>query len=487
MRGAIFDVDGTLLDSMQVWWDVVVDFFKEHGVELPYEEAKEYKEMTMKESIPTIKNRLNLDLSFEELSNTFMHMGLKQYETTVPLKKGADKYLKKLHNSGIKIAIATSGYEELCKTAFTRLGVWNYIDACAFSSEVGVNKSNPDVYLLAAKRIGIPPEECTVFEDIKIPFCEGLNVLVGENGVGKTHIMKLAYAACQASKHDVSFSQKTTMLFRPDQSGIGRLVNRGKSGSNKAMVSVESDTAKIGMTFSTKTRKWDAEINSEEKWEKQMSDLTSVFIPAKEILSNAWNLDAAVKMGNVEFDDTYLDIIAAAKIDISRGVDSTVRKKYLDILQKISNGKVTLHEDRFYLKPGTQAKLEFNLVAEGLRKIALLWQLIKNGTLEKGSVLFWDEPEANINPKYIPVLAELLIMLETEGVQIFVSTHDYFLSKYIEVKRRQDSKLQYISLYKNENNKVLCEIAPEFELLEHNAIMDTFRQLYREEIGVALK
>ena len=146
-----------------------------------------------------------------------------------------------------------------------------------------------------------------------------------------------------------------------------------------------------------------------------------------------------------------------------------------------------MNEDRFYLKPGTQAKLEFNLVAEGLRKIALLWQLIKNGTLEKGSVLFWDEPEANINPKYIPVLAELLIMLETEGVQLFVSTHDYFLSKYIEVKRRQDSKVQYISLYKNENSKVLCEIAPEFELLEHNTIMDTFRQLYREEIGVALK
>lgn len=98
----------------------------------------------------------------------------------------------------------------------------------------------------------IAAENFTVFEDIKIPFCEGLNVLVGENGVGKTHIMKLAYAACQASKHDVSFSQKTTMLFRPDQSGIGRLVNRGKSGSNKAMVSVESDTAKIGMTFSAK-------------------------------------------------------------------------------------------------------------------------------------------------------------------------------------------------------------------------------------------
>ena len=324
----------------------------------------------------------------------------------------------------------------------------------------------------------IEAENFTVFEDITIPFSKGLNVLVGENGMGKTHIMKLAYAACQASRHDVSFSQKTTMLFRPDQSSIGRLVNRNKNGNNTAKILVESDTAKIGMLFSIKT---------EEKWEKQMSDLSSVFIPAKEILSNAWNLDAAVKLGNVEFDDTYLDIIAAAKIDISRGVDSAARKKYLDILQKISSGKVTLHDDRFYLKPGTQAKLEFNLVAEGLRKIALLWQLIKNGTLEKGAVLFWDEPEANINPKYIPVLAELLIMLESEGVQIFVSTHDYFLSKYIEVKRSKESDIQYISLYKDEEEKVQCETAPEFELLDHNAIMDTFRQLYREEIGVVLK
>lgn len=330
-------------------------------------------------------------------------------------------------------------------------------------------------------------ENFTVFEDITIPFSKGLNILVGENGMGKTHVMKLAYAACQSRKHDVSFPQKTTMLFRPDQSGIGRLVNRNKNGENTARVLVESDIAQIGMSFSTKTKKWDAEVKSEEKWEKQMSGMTSVFIPAKEILSNAWNLDAAVKMGNVEFDDTYLDIIAAAKIDISTDVDSVARKKYLKILQKISNGKVTVQDDRFYLKSGTQAKLEFNLVAEGIRKIALLWKLIKNGTLEKGSVLFWDEPEANINPKYIPVLAELLIMLEKEGVQIFVSTHDYFLSKYIEVKREKDSDVQYISLYKDEKNQVQCEIAKEFELLEHNTIMDTFRQLYREEIGVALK
>lgn len=108
----------------------------------------------------------------------------------------------------------------------------------------------------------------TVFENMVIPFCKGLNVLVGENGVGKTHIMKVAYAACQASKHDVSFSQKTVMLFRPDQSSIGRLVNRNKNVNNTAKISLESDLAKIGMSFSNKTKKWDAEIKTGEKWEK---------------------------------------------------------------------------------------------------------------------------------------------------------------------------------------------------------------------------
>ncbi|MGI6501670.1 MAG: AAA family ATPase [Anaerostipes sp.] len=111
----------------------------------------------------------------------------------------------------------------------------------------------------------IEADNFTVFEKVNILFGSGLNVFVGENGAGKTHLMKIAYAACQASKHDVSFSQKAVMLFRPDQSSIGRLVNRNKNGNYTAKLRVESDTAGIGMTFSTKTKKWDAEIVAEEK------------------------------------------------------------------------------------------------------------------------------------------------------------------------------------------------------------------------------
>ena len=69
--------------------------------------------------------------------------------------------------------------------------------------------------------------------------------------------------------------------------------------------------------------------------------------------------------------------------------------------------------------------------------MALLWQLVKNGTLEKGSVLFWDEPEANINPLYISIIVDMLLELQRKEVQIFIATHDYMLASYFEVRKRK--------------------------------------------------
>lgn len=337
---------------------------------------------------------------------------------------------------------------------------------------------------MAIKRIEI--ENITVFDKMNIDFSEGINVFIGENGVGKTHIMKFIYSACQAVKHDVSFPQKTIRVFRPDGSNIQRLVARKNKGGT-ASVKIFSDDSNISMKFTTRTKKWDAEVKNEEKWEQQLSDLSSIFIPAKEILSNAYNLTEAVLKGNVDFDDTYLDIIASAKVNVSPGKDSAERKKYLDVLQKINDGKVTVDNERFYLKPGTQAKIEFHLVAEGLRKIALLWQLIKNGTLERGAVLFWDEPEANINPVHIPVIIELLLLLQREGVQIFISTHDYFVAKYFDVRKTEQDHIKFHSLYRKSKNEIGYEGKNAFSDLENNTIMDTFMKLYHEEIGLAVK
>ena len=322
----------------------------------------------------------------------------------------------------------------------------------------------------------------TVFDKLDVEFSDGINIFIGENGTGKTHIMKILYAACQASRKDVSFPQKLVAVFRPDESNITRLVKRAKKGVT-TVIEVKTDLALLKVKFSTQTKKWDAEIMGKEKWEKEHDNLISTFIPAKEILSHAYQFEAAYLKNNIDFDETYLDIIAAAKIDINPGPEPASMKKYMDKLKKILNGSVTIDHERFYLKPGTQAKLEFHLVAEGLRKLALLWQLIKNGTLEKGTILFWDEPEANINPLAIPVLVEILLELQKEGVQIFIATHDYILAKYFEVKMKTENQVMFYSLHKDEAEAIVCDKNRNFRDLADNPIIQAYNVLLDEVIG----
>ena len=165
-NGAIFDMDGTILDSMGVWQDITVNFLKSRGFTPTEEELLAYRDMTMDESMPAIKKKYGLSEEPAELKSIFSKLGYDAYMHTVPAKPYIKEYMQKLKNSGVKIAIATSGYKELCEGAMRRLGMLDFIDAIALSCEVGVNKSNPDVYLLAAQRLDIAPEKCMVFEDI---------------------------------------------------------------------------------------------------------------------------------------------------------------------------------------------------------------------------------------------------------------------------------------------------------------------------------
>lgn len=335
-------------------------------------------------------------------------------------------------------------------------------------------------------------ENFTVFANETIEFNNGINVLIGENGTGKTHIMKLLYSACQSTSSSVSFSNKIVRCFLPDDYRIGRLRNRDyKNKTTNVKIYGYGDGSKntktMSISFSNYTRKWEADVEGEDSWENEFNSLNSVFIPAKEILSNAYNLSAAVERGNVIFDDTYIDIINSAKIDISSDTEQISKEKQLKKIEKIIDGKViyNIKNDEFYLKKGRDL-LEFNLVAEGVRKIALLWQLIKNGTLKKGSILFWDEPEANINPIHIPLIVEILIELQENGVQIFISTHDYILAKYFDVKVQDSKKILFHSLFEDKY-KVRCESCSKFKDLEQNTIRDTFIQLYKDEVERALE
>lgn len=114
--------------------------------------------------------------------------------------------------------------------------------------------------------------------------------------------------------------------------------------------------------------------------------------------------------------------------------------------------------------------------AEGLRKFGLLWQLIRNGILDRDSILLWDEPEANINPQLIPILVDIILELHRKGVQVFLATHDYNLAKYFEVNRTRGDKVIFHSLYKSEDG-VRIETKEYFGKLNNNSIIKADEQL----------
>lgn len=166
MRGAIFDVDGTILDSMGIWYTVTVNFLAKNGVCVTPEQADAYSEMTLEQSLPYLKDQFLPHMSVKEISDGIFSMLSDEYSNRVQAKPGVCEYIRKLHDDGVKIAIATSSYANLCRSAFKRLGIDNCISAYAFSHEVGCGKDQPDIYLLASKKLNLTPEECAVFEDL---------------------------------------------------------------------------------------------------------------------------------------------------------------------------------------------------------------------------------------------------------------------------------------------------------------------------------
>lgn len=335
------------------------------------------------------------------------------------------------------------------------------------------------------KRIKL--ENYTVFEDHQIEFDPGINIFIGENGTGKTHLFKVLYSACQCVDQRVSFSHKLVSTMLPDDYKISRLITR-KQGNRSALIRIfagERDVTQervLSASFHGKTKKWDAEVTGEKGWEESFAQSNSIFIPAKEILSHSYNLNAASEKNNVRFDDTYLDIINAAKFDISVGRNSATKDAMLKRIQEITHGKVLYDgkRDEFYLVNGS-SKQEFNLVAEGVRKMALLWQLVKNGTLENGSILFWDEPESNINPSYISIIVELLLELQRKGVQVFVSTHDYMIASYFEVRKAKNDSIAFHSLsHVGKTCDLIYEKKEKFADLKNNAIVSAFDKLLDE-------
>lgn len=327
-------------------------------------------------------------------------------------------------------------------------------------------------------------ERFTAFERLDVELSPGINIFIGENGTGKTHLLKVAYAACDITKTKANFAGKLIRTFLPYQRRIGRLVHRtGKS--TRAAVEVYRGDTKLRSSFSNHAKEpRSARITGKDAWTAQ--EIESAYIPVKEMLANAPGFLSLYELREIEFEEVYRDIILRAFRDMLRGPHDDRRRKLLRIIQKDIQGKVIRKEETFFLR-NKQGELEFTLLAEGMRKLALLWLLIQNGTLLDGSVLFWDEPEANLNPKKMGTLVEILLELQRMGVQILIATHDYVLLKEFHLRMKEKDAVQFHALYMDGEGKVEHASTEDFLAIHPNAISDTFTDLYNREVRRSLK
>ena len=165
MQAAVFDLDGTLLDSLGVWDDADRDFLSRRGIPLTPDYTEAVKLMHLEEAARYTKARYALSERPEEIMDEWLAFIRAAY-AKMPLKPYAKEYLLSLHERGVKLAIATSSDEKLFAPALSHNGIKSLFTAAVMVREVERGKQFPDVYLEAARRLGVPPENCAVFEDI---------------------------------------------------------------------------------------------------------------------------------------------------------------------------------------------------------------------------------------------------------------------------------------------------------------------------------
>ena len=175
IKAVLFDLDGTLVDSMWMWKDIDIEYLGRYGYELPSELQKEIEGMSLSETAVYFKERFAIQESLEEIKSTWMDMARDKYTHEVPLKPGAREFLVWLRQQGIRTGIASSNGIELVETVLKAQGIREYLESVHTCCEVPKGKPAPDIYLLVAETLGVKPEECLVFEDVPMGILAGKN------------------------------------------------------------------------------------------------------------------------------------------------------------------------------------------------------------------------------------------------------------------------------------------------------------------------
>ena len=165
MKGFVFDLDGTLLDSLGMWLEIDIEYMAKHGVEYKREYSDEIKKMTFVECTDYFRDVLGINRSKEEMIQDWKDMSYDYYNHHLQLKPFALEYVKKCAQEG-KCMICTSCEINAANAVVDRCGLRPYIQEILTTGEMGINKENPEMYLECSRRLGIDVKDCTVYEDV---------------------------------------------------------------------------------------------------------------------------------------------------------------------------------------------------------------------------------------------------------------------------------------------------------------------------------
>ncbi|MDF1494053.1 HAD family hydrolase [Caproiciproducens sp. CPB-2] len=166
LKGAIFDLDGTLLESMGIWAQIDQRFLAKRGIPLPDDYVEKVTPMNYRDAAAYTIARFSLPETAAEVIRDWKEMSEQAYRFEIALKPRAGEFLRKLKSRGVRLAVATAQAPELYEPALKNNGVFDLFDAFAHLGEVERGKGFPDIYLLAAQRLGLSARDCVVFEDI---------------------------------------------------------------------------------------------------------------------------------------------------------------------------------------------------------------------------------------------------------------------------------------------------------------------------------
>lgn len=174
-KAVIFDLDGTLVDSMWVWDDIDVEYLGSLGYEVPEELQREIAGMGFTEVAVLFKERFHIKDSIEEIKETWQNMAMYRYTHEVELKPGVKEFLPYLKEQGILMGVASSNARGLIEAVLKSHDIFEYFSCIITACDVKRGKPEPDVYLEAAKHLGVEPKDCLVFEDIVPGILAGVN------------------------------------------------------------------------------------------------------------------------------------------------------------------------------------------------------------------------------------------------------------------------------------------------------------------------